>query len=513
MDPLREAVRRDPDGPAVAGPTAATGQEIQWSWAELDRRADETALRLAEAGVRLGDGVAALLPPSPEAVVLLHALPRTGALFLPLNTRWTSHELRRGLEAVPRPRLLVVTDDRVSHFRSEFSHLGTVALEELVDPGSVAVPGDVDAHHDVDAPDDPTLRASVPEPGADTPVVVILTSGSTGSPRAVPLTHGNLMASARGAAERLRLGPADMWLASLSPAHVGGLALLHRAAVVGCPVVTRPAFDPEGFLELARAGEISHASLVPVMLRRILEVAGDEPAPRALRCLLLGGAPTPPSLLERALQRRWPVALTYGLTEASSQVATAPPDRVREKPGCVGRPLPGVQVAVRRPDARGVGELLVRGATVAPLPPVGSAGDDPDDPPAGVHVDRSGWLRTGDLGRLDGEGDLWIAGRASDRIVSGGVTVEPAEVEEVLLRHPGVAQAAVTGVSDPEWGDRVVGVVVAVDPLHPPAEADLLAHAGERLAPGKRPRALRIVRELPRNANGKVDRRALREGW
>ena len=507
MDPLREAARRDPDGPAVAGPSATTGQEIRWSWAEVDQRADQTALRLAEAGVRPGDGVAVLLPPSPEAVVFLHSLPRAGALFLPLNTRWTSHELRRGLEAVPRPRLLVVAGDRVSGFRREFPHLGTVAMEEVVDSGSA------DALDDVDAPDDPTLRASLPEPGADTPIAVVLTSGSTGSPRAVPLTHGNLMASARGAAERLRLGPADTWLASLAPAQVGGLALLHRAAVVGCAVITRPTFQPEAFLELAQAGEISHASLVPVMLRRVLEVAGDEPAPRGLRCLLLGGAPTPPSLLERALQRRWPVALTYGLTEASSQVATAPPDRVREKPGCVGRPLAGVQVAVRRPDASGVGEVLVRGATVAPLPPAGSAGDDPDDAPAAVHVDRSGWLRTGDLGRLDGEGDLWITGRASDRIVSGGVTVEPAEVEEVLLRHPGVAQAAVIGVPDPEWGERVVGAVVPADHLDPPAEADLLAHARERLAPGKRPRALRVVRELPRNANGKVDRRALREGW
>ena len=485
----------------MEGPATVSGEDVRWAWSDLDRVADRTALRLAEAGVRPGDGVAVLLPPSPEAVVLLHALPRAGAFLLPLNTRWTTDELRRGLEAVPRPRLLLVTGHQVDRFRSELPRLGTVAVEEIVDEG---------AH-----PDDPTLRSAVPELTVDTPVALVLTSGSTGKPRPVPLTHGNLMASARGAGERLRLGPTDAWLASLSPAHVGGLALLHRAAVVGSPVVTRPTFDPDEFLALARRGDVSHASLVPVMLRRVLDAAEDEPAPRSLRCLLLGGARTPLPLLERALRRRWPVALTYGLTEASSQVATAPPERVREKPGCVGRPLPGVQVAIRSPDSgepgsRGVGELLVRGATVAPLPP-----RDPDTgtPTGTVHVDRSGWLRTGDLGRLDEDGELWITGRASDRIVSGGVTVEPAEVEEVLVRHPAVAQAAVTGIPDEEWGERIVAVVVPVDGASPPGEAEVLAFAAERLAAGKRPRALRSVPALPLNANGKVDRAALREGW
>jgi o-succinylbenzoate---CoA ligase len=340
-------------------------------------------------------------------------------------------------------------------------------------------------------------RPALPPPEDETPLAVLLTSGSTGRPRPVPLTHGNLTAAAAGAMQRLRLDPADRWLASLSPAHVGGLALLHRAAVVGSTVLTRFRFDPDEFIDLADRGEITHASLVPVMLRNVLERRGEPPAPRGLRCLLLGGAATPPSLLEEALRKRWPVALTYGLTEASSQVATATPDQVRRKPGSVGRPLPGVDVTILEPDPTGVGELLVRGPTIALLP-VGAGGP--------VHLDAGGWLHTGDLGRRDADGDLWITGRASNRIVSGGVTVDPGEVEAVLLSHPDVAEVAVVGAPDERWGERVVAVVVPVDPAAPPTLEGILEFGRSRMGAAKRPRELRLVAALPRNPNGKLDR-------
>ncbi|TVR62519.1 MAG: hypothetical protein EA422_11230 [Gemmatimonadales bacterium] len=530
MDALREAARRDPLGPAVEGPSAASGHAVAWSWADLDRAADMAALRLGEAGIGAGDAVGAVLPPSPEMLALLFALPRAGALLVPLDARSLVDELRRRLEGAGRIRLVLAPAGRIAELRRALPHQGVVEVEEVVHlPGPEDAVGPVSYEH---LPVDPTLRRVIPDLEPDTPVAVILTSGSTGRPRPVVLTHGNLAASARGIAQRLGLDPMDRWLSSLSPAHVGGLALLHRAVSVGSVVVTRERFRTEEFLDLARRGEITHASLVPVMLQALLEASSGEGAPRSLRCLLLGGARTPLPLLDEALRRRWPVALTYGLTEASSQVATATPAEVRAHPGCVGRPIPGVRIRIAthpgaevRPGPEGApesqvrpgpevrlglvgaagsrdstGEILVRGGTVTPLAPSHGPGER-----GTVWMDREGWLHTGDLGRLDDEGGLWVVGRASERIISGGVTVEPAEVEEVLLEHPAVAEAVVVGLPDKTWGERIVAVVAPGPEGAWPDPERLRSFAGDRLDPGRRPREVMVVKALPRNPNGKVD--------
>lgn len=510
MDALREAARRDPLGPAVEGPSAAAGHALAWSWSDLDRAADLAALRLGEAGVGAGDAVATILPPSPEVLVLLFALPRVGGLLLPLDARSVADELRRRVGRPGEVRLVLAPGGRVGGLRRSLPGHGVVEVEEIVavpPRAGLAAAGEGDLLSEEPIPLDPTLRRAVPELESDTPVAVILTSGSTGRARPVVLTHGNLTASARAVAARLGLDPMDRWAASLSPAHVGGLVLLHRAVSVGSPLVIRERFQADEFLELAKQGEITHASLVPVMLRSLLDTANEAPAPRGLRCLLLGGARTPLPLLTRALEGRWPVALTYGLTEATSQVATAAPAEVRAHPGRVGRPLSDVELRIDAPSPGGVGEILVRGPTVAPTvsrPDPGAA------PRPTVWVDAGGWLHTGDLGRVDDEGGLWVVGRASDRILSGGVTVEPAEVEAVLMDHPDVLEAAVVGVFDEIWGERVVAVVA----VRGDAEADgaaLLQFAGRRLDPGRRPREVRVVEALPRNRNGKVDRRQVRE--
>ncbi len=489
MDSLHEAALRDPGGEALVAPPGRS-----WRWREADAAASEAALRLSASGVGPGTLVATLLPPSPEAFLLLHAVPRTGAVLVPLHAGWTEPEVAQALRTVAQgavhPPLLVLSGDAMDRvgrgLREAGVPTGALAVEELVaaDPGSAPGP----AYRPTDVAED-----------ADHPVAVLLTSGSTGRPRPVPITRGNLEASARGVAERLKLDAADRWLASLAPAHIGGLALLHRGAAVGSVTVFAGGgggFDSGAVLELADAGEITHLSVVPVMLRRLLDARGERPAPRGLRCVLVGGAPTPRPLLEEALARRWPVALTWGMTEATSQVATAPPDAVRRKPGSVGRPLSGVTVQVVDAGGRFLprgaeGELVVSGPTVAPLPTVARSG---------------GWHATGDLGRFDADGDLWITGRHSERILSGGVTVEPGEVEAVLAAHPGVAEVAVAGVPDPEWGERVVAWVVATEGGAPPTEAELLAWSRERLASAKRPRKIHLLAGLPRTASGKVDR-------
>jgi O-succinylbenzoic acid--CoA ligase len=280
-------------------------------------------------------------------------------------------------------------------------------------------------------------------------------------------------------------------------------------------VLTRPRFDATEAAELFEAGRVTHASLVPVMLERLLEVREERPAPETLRCLLIGGDGISEALLARALRLGYPLALTYGLTEATSQVATAPAALVRDKPGTVGRPLPGTEIKIEEPGEDGTGEILVRGPTVVtgisrgPRSRSETAVSAEEDSLPSVFLDPEGWLHTGDVGRLDKDGDLWVVGRRSHRIVTGGVTVEPGDVEAVLLRHPGVRDAAVVGVPDQEWGERVVAIIVPDDRTHPPTLSALLEFARSRLSAAKRPRELRIVDILPRNPNGKLDRKAL----
>lgn len=460
---LSLALEARPQGQALADAAGTV------SYTELRCQAEEVGRRLVTAGLRPGDLVAVKGTLDRDFVATLHGVWMAGGIVAPMSTRWTPFEEQQALHLL-RPRMSYPPPLRATrghetrrpenfHFKLELPPLSASA------PSPSALPG---------------LR------GGDT-AAVLLTSGTSGSPRAVGLTAGNLMASARASRERLGLAPSDRWLGSLSPAHVGGLALLTRAAALGSGVVLRGAFRAETFLALAEEGAITHASLVPTMLHQVLAALGKGRAPPSLRCVLLGGAPAPEALLAEALAAGFPMALTYGLTEASSQVATAEPDLVLRKPGTVGAPLPGVEVSVAEE-----GELLVRGPTVAP----------------GL-ADGDGWLRTGDLARMDGDGHLWIVGRASDRIISGGVKVDPAEVEAVLSGHPGVLEAAVVGLPDPEWGERVVAAVVSVHGRGP-SEAELGEKVRAALSAAKWPRAWRFVEALPRNATGKVDREGVR---
>jgi o-succinylbenzoate---CoA ligase len=448
---LAHALRENPDGLALEDATGSL------SYRELHGRAEEVARRLVSAGVTPGDVVAIRGGVHREFVALVHGVWKAGGAVAPLGARWTSLEEETALKLLQPSRVADV-------------------------PG---LPGREGGGAPLPGPD--AWGGPLPGLGEGDLAAFLLTSGTSGTPKVVGLTAGNLLASARASRERLGLEPSDRWFGSLSPAHVGGLALITRAAALGSALVLRGGFTVETFLALAEEGAITHASLVPTMLHQTLEALDGRPAPPALRCVLLGGAPAPGGLLERALAAGFPLALTYGLSEASSQVATATPELVRRKPGTVGLPLPGVEVALTDH-----GELLVRGPTVAPA---WGRGD--------------GWLPTGDMARLDEDGHLWIVGRASERIISGGVNVDPAEVEAVLAAHPGIREAAVVGLPDPVWGERVVAAVVPAAGLEP-SEGDLGERVRAVLSGPKRPRAWRFVEALPRNANGKVDRERVR---
>ena len=492
-DPLREIARQDPGG--IGFVALSTGAALEWD--ALDRAVDATVLRLQSYGIGAGDLVGMRLAPCLSAFLLIHALPRLGGVLVPLHPSGTAWELAGQVRSLGKLNLLLVPDSLQGEVE------GWVLDQHLPVHGVEGV-----RWLDPDGPDpipDQGRSADVPlEP--DAPVAILLTSGSTGTPKPIPLTHGNLLASARAIQSRLRLDPADQVLATLALSHVGGFAQFHRNTVVGCTTLVDEGdaegapvrFDPARVLRLAQQGAWTHASFVPVMLQRLLEASAGAPAPRGVRGILLGGAATPPSLLRQALAARWPVALTYGMTETTSQVATAPPEQVRLKPGTVGAPLPGISVQLVDPEtgravSRGqTGEIHVAGPTVAVAP--------------------GGWYATGDLGHLDDAGDLWITGRRSQRIITGGTNVDPVQVEEVLLGIPGVREAVVGGEPDPVWGERVVAWIVLSDPSEPLDAAALRLAEGCQalLAPPRRPRTFWVVDEIPRNANGKVDQVELR---
>lgn len=320
-------------------------------------------------------------------------------------------------------------------------------------------------------------RAAVALPAQRDDVATILhTSGTTSTPKPVELTYGNWQANALGSAVALGLDPAERWLCPMPLTHVGGLSILVRSIIYATTAVLHERFDARAVLEDLMDPErrITMISLVPTMLARLLDAGLDRPP--SLRWALLGGAPIPPAMLERAAAAGVPVAPTYGMTEGCSQLFT------------FGLPLPGVSFELAGADQ----EVMVRGPMVAP-----------------GAVSQDGWLHTGDLGRIDGRGRLEIVGRRSETIITGGENVAPQEVEAVIQAHPEVRDAAVVGRSHPEWGQALVALIVARNG-HALNLTDLESHCRAHLAAFKVPKSFELVDRLPRTPSGKLVRREIR---
>jgi len=334
------------------------------------------------------------------------------------------------------------------------------ALQRAWDAGDAVLP--VDPR--LPAPARATVldAARLEDPVEPGDALVLATSGTSGEPKLAVLTHDAVAASARATSDRLAVDPAtDRWLACLPLAHVGGLSVVTRALRTGTPCTIHERFDPVA-VEAAAAAGCTLTSLVPTALLRV-------DASR-FRAVLLGGQ-APPT------DRPPHVIATYGMTETGSGIVYD------------GTALEGVDVRIDEG-----GQILVRG------PMLLRAYRDGTDP-----KDRDGWFATGDLGRLDGT-RLSVRGRASDLIITGGENVWPAGVEAVLATHPGVHEVAVVGRPDPEWGQRVVALVVPVDGARPPTLDDLRRHAKDSLPAHAAPTALELLDALPRTSSGKVRR-------
>ncbi|WP_067693660.1 class I adenylate-forming enzyme family protein [Nocardia jejuensis] len=341
--------------------------------------------------------------------------------------------------------------------------------------------------------------------------VIIYTSGTTSAPKAALLRHRHLMAYVLNTLEFGSAAESDATLVSVPPYHIAGLTNLLSNLYTGRRIVYLTAFEATQWLETVRAERVTHAMLVPTMLARIVAaVDGPDAGTPSLLSLAYGGSRTPRPVLERAL-RVFPetgFVNAYGLTETASSIAVLGPEdhrtafasqdpAVRDRLGSVGRTLPGIEIQIRTEtdELAEVGEtglVFARGAQIS-----GEYGGR-------SALDAEGWFPTRDLGRLDAEGYLFIEGRADDTIIRGGENIAPAEIEDVLLDYPGITEAAVIGVPDPEWGQRLVAVLVgAGDP-----EA-ITAWVKARLRSSKTPDAIVFRPELPKTETGKLLRRNL----
>lgn len=401
-----------------------------------------------------------------------------GVPFVPLNYRLGDTQLRALLDRHPGALVLRPAD-----------------LDTLVatDPGRPAAP-------------------ELPTPwDADSVAVILYTSGTTSAPKAALLRHRHLMAYLLNTVEFGAAATTDAALVSVPPYHIAGLTNLLSNLYAGRRVVYLSAFDPAEWLATVRRERITQAMLVPTMLARIVaEVDGPDAGTPTLATLAYGGSRMPRPVLDRAL-RVFPqtgFVNAYGLTETASSVAVlGPADHraaatsadplVRDRLGSVGRPLPGIEFEIRsaagEPVAPGdTGLVFVRGEQIS-----GEYGGR-------SVLDADGWFPTADLGRLDAAGYLFIEGRADDTIIRGGENIAPAEIEDVLLEYPGISEAAVIGVPDPEWGQRLIAVVVGVGD-----QARIKQWVKDRLRSSKTPDAIVFRTELPKTDTGKLLRRDL----
>lgn len=316
-------------------------------------------------------------------------------------------------------------------------------------------------------------------PVDDEVALVIATSGSTGEPKGVQLSAAALRHSATAVLDRIQAAPADRWLCCLPTSHIGGVGVLMRSLVAGTDPVLLDRFSVNTFAQASA----EHTAVVPTMLQRLLDAGADL---ARFRSVLVGGAALPAELRTRATEAGATIVPTYGTTETAG--------------GCVydGVPLDGVTADVRHDGRiRITGPVLASGYRLRP------------DLTSEAFVD--GWLVTPDLGRFADGGRLQVLGRDDDVIVTGGVNVAATAVSDLISTHPGVAQVAVVGRPDAQWGQLVVAIVVPADPAAPPTLTQLRVHVAAEAAAPLAPRDLVLLDAMPVLPSGKIDRRALRE--
>jgi long-chain acyl-CoA synthetase len=511
-------------GPAL--PTTPTGSSLQrlaaqawardagrselyfegrrWAGDQLADRIQRLSGGLRVAGVAPGDRVVVCMANCPEVTITYHAIWRAGAVATPVLFLLSEDELRHVL--TDSGAVLAITTP-------EFLPKVTAAAAGAPAVRAVVVAGERPAA-DAGAPllDLAGLESAAPAELIDADpaslAALLYTGGTTGRSKGVMISHNALSASA-WAATATSYDPAQrIGLLALPLSHVYGLMVSVMSLHTPEPGVTvlMRWFDPAGWLQLAQQHKVNVSPLVPSMLQMLLQQPLEDYDLTALTRLNSGAAPLPLQVIDD-FRRRLPhveIAEGYGCTESAAIIATSPLGRA--KPGSVGLPAPGVQVRIELHDGSEAsagedGEICVRGAVL-----MSGYWNAPEET---ANAMRGGYLHTGDVGRLDGDGYLYIVDRIKDLIIRGGYNVYPRDIEDVLVQHPAVVAAAVVGRPDPTYGEEVVAFVqlVAGSTVTP---EELVAHAKQRLSAVKYPREVRIVDAIPLTSVLKTDRKRLR---
>jgi long-chain acyl-CoA synthetase len=476
------------------------------SFAAHDTAVDAVAEALADVGVGPGDRVLLLGANSIEWTVGFWAVLSTGAIVVLGNAWWSPDEVAHAVDTVA-PSVILVDDRRLPLVPPTLRCLTTDALRDIYESG-------------------PRRILQAPAIAEDDPAVILFTSGTTGMPKGAVLSHRGIVATLQSLLVRTKRlpvegaepAPGSRALLSVPLFHIGGLQQIITPMVTGGTVVFSVGrFDPARVVGLLETEQIRAWSTVPTMANRVmdhLEETGHEPM-MGLRTVGLGGSPVGEHL--RARVRQWfpnatrGLAVTYGLSEAGGVVTTAAGEPVMARPGTVGNPLETTVVRIDQPDESGCGEVLVRSPSVMLGYWAHQSSGEAADIRGPVTDDR--WLRTGDIGRLDNDGFLYITDRSKDIVIRGGENVATSHVEDVLMRHPDVREVAVVGLPHPSLGEEVGAAVVLQNDVTVTGE-QLSAFALEHLAYFEVPSCWWFVTEpLPQNATGKVLKRTIRDTW
>jgi acyl-CoA synthetase (AMP-forming)/AMP-acid ligase II len=491
IERVARVVRETPDRIAIVD------GERRADYAQLWAYAQGFAARLREQGLQAGERVAILLPNRVEAAVACYGTWLAGGVAVPLNVQARARDFLPWLRHCDARHVVYEQGNRDAE----------LALEQLGSSPAVTVVADAQP-------------LCLPRPGAaeppqiadpSAPALILYTSGTTGAPKGVALSHANLLANAEAVVAYLALNADDRVLSVLPFYYAYGASVLHTHLISGACIVLAPSLlFPHQLMEALGRERATGFSGVPSTYALLLErVALEDYDLSSLRYLTQAGGAMSPALTQRlrAALPRPRLFVMYGQTEATSRISWLPPERLDEKLGSVGIPVPGVSWQIRGETGNDVppgddGEVWVRGPNVM----LGYW----NNPEATAAVLRDGWLRTGDIGRLDTEGFLFLHGRRSDMIKTGAHRVHPTDVEEVIAEIPYVREVAVVGVDDPILGQVIKAFVVAAE-TPPRADDRIKAHCRARLAPYKIPRHIAFVDALPRTASGKVRRVQLME--
>ncbi len=460
------------------------------SFQEAEIQIRNIAQWLIMLGTKNGDRIGVLSQNSIEYALGVFAISRIGASVVPLNLRLSEKDWK-AQSALSSCRMIL--SDKNHHGRAKLLGLPVYVLE---DGPETSGKGKVEK-----------VERFISESNfLDKEPCVIFTSGSKGTPKGVILTNGNYYYSALASNLNLELAAGDCWVLSLPLYHVGGLSILHRCALAGASVYVSHGFDCKEINSLIDVSKISHLSLVPTMLQRLIESRRDKPIPDTVKVILLGGSEAPKILLEKIRQFRLPVFTTYGMTESASQITCMSPGDPAKILSTSGKPLKYVKVRIV--DSKGEdlpprveGEVIVKGKVLF-------KGYLNRDVRAEWHDDQ--WFITGDKGYFDSDGYLTVTGRADAMFVSGGENIYPGEIEVEVASYPNIKACAVLAVDDTEWGKRPVLFVEPVETVEF-NEQDMAAHLKTRLPKIKIPKKIISLNRLPRATIGKIDYTALRE--